>query len=377
MQTSTPPFTSNNSSKKTKDHEPKITDGRRVGLAICLAIALLLIVELGLQLRSHLQTGKSIFQTISGKSTFVMNSEVGVRALRPFAVIRGEHQVIQSNRYGLRDKDFDPDPAPGERRIALLGASTIMGAYARTNSETSSAALERQLAGQPGFEGIRVINSGLDGTTLDDQVQLLGRQLGKFGVTLVIWYPGTNDIGCKPISRASSQPPMRLPWPNLSSLALTNDLIVKNTSRLRASHAPANQSLVQNFYLAGMRSTIERGIAKAKDLGITLVLVTSATSYRSEMPPEEITRRASSALFFRPCYTGPELAASVDAFNAMLRNVGDAHKIAVVDAAHLLPANPDLFGDASHFSPAGEERFAKTLATELTQQNIFSKIAAK
>jgi lysophospholipase L1-like esterase len=343
---------------------------RFVGLSVALACLFLVAAELALQVRSQLRSGQSVFTAAKGETKYVMNAELGVRTLRPNTVIEGSRQVIATNRYGLRGDDFEPKPPPGEFRIAQLGASTIQGAFAPTNAETSSAVLARLLANALPSATVRVINAGLDGMTLDGQTKVLEKLLPQLGVRFVIWYPGTNDIGCTAAARPAAAARLRLPWFSLPRWTLSNDLIVMNTTWLRRSNAPFNQSLVRSFDLEGMRKTVERGIDVAGSLGMTLVLVTSATGYRSEMTADEIAGRASTALFFRPCYTGPELAASVDAFNEMLREVASERAVPLIDAARLVPADPSLFGDASHFSASGEARYAAAIATELTARRL-------
>jgi hypothetical protein len=88
------------------------------------------------------------------------------------------------------------------------------------------------------------------------------------------------------------------------------------------------------------------------------------------MPDALISKRAASALFFRPCLSGRELSRAVDSLNAALRQVAQDQGVPLIDAARLLPPDPRLFGDASHFSVAGEEAFAAVLARELERQHL-------
>jgi lysophospholipase L1-like esterase len=326
---------------------------------------MLFAAEMALQARAQMRYGSSIFSAGEGESKYVHNEALGLRTLRPMSVIKGAEQTIESNRHGLRGEDFESEKPAAELRIAQLGASTIQGAYARTNNETSSALLQDKLRASISNRQLRVINAGLDGTTLSGQARLLDWLVTNLGVEQVLWYPGTNDISCRKVNRSNSQLPPRFPWPGLPRWTLTNDLIVMNTAALRKSRAPSNQNMTKDFDLEGMKASVEVGIRSARHHGISLVLVTSATSYRSTMPADEITRRADSALFFRPCYTGPELARSVALFNDMLREVAVATNVPIIDAERLMPSDLALFGDASHFSPEGEARFAELMATQL------------
>jgi hypothetical protein len=108
-----------------------------------------------------------------GRTTYVKHPSLGVRILRPSSVIGGSTQVIKTNRFGLRSEEFDPASPQGEVRTALLRASTILGTYARTNGETSSAALEHLLNTSYPASRFRVVIAGLGGTTIADQSKIL------------------------------------------------------------------------------------------------------------------------------------------------------------------------------------------------------------
>ena len=351
---------------------PGIGVTRSVGAAVVCAIVALVLVELALQARAQQRTGGSVFSLMLGETTYVKHPQLDVRILRPSSVIKGTRQTIATNRYGLRDDDYEPIPPAGERRIALLGASTIMGAYAPTNAQTSSAALQRYLNAGQDRDSYKVVNAGLAGTTILGQSRILTGMLPDLGVTQVIWYPGTNDIGCSAATNPRITSAIRLSWPDLPKWTLTSDIIVKNTAFLRSSSTASSPSLRPTFDQAAVRARIEAGVRAAKQAGLSVVLVTSATSFRSNMPASQITSRAASALFFRPCYSGPELAAAVDSLNAALRDVAREQGVPLIDAARLLPPDPRLFGDSSHFTVAGEEAFAAVVASELGRQRLLT-----
>jgi hypothetical protein len=344
---------------------------------VVIAIAVLALIEIALQVRAQQRTGESVFSLMLGQSTYTRHPQLDLRILRPSSIIKGTRQTIVTNRYGLRGEDFEPEPPAGELRIALLGASTIMGAHAPTNDQTSSAALQRLLNAEPSDRKVRVVNAGLGGTTLLSQSQLLTGLLPGLGVKQVVWYPGTNDIGCAASAVAKNSSAVRLPWLAVPKWALTPDLIVKNTAFLRRNNTAASQSLRPGFDRATARRQIEDGLVAAKRHHLSVVLVTSATSFRSGMPDSLISSRAASALFFRPCLSGPELAAAVDELNDVLRKVAADNGVPIIDAARLVPPDSALFGDASHFSTEGEEVFAAVLARELKRQALLTSAVAQ
>lgn len=343
-----------------------------MGRTVVLAIVLLVAAELALQARAQFRTGQSVLTAAVRGPSFVYDPEVDATLLRPNATIGGARITIVSNRYGLRGADFPPEPAPGETRIAVLGASTVMGTYA-TTGQTSSEQLEKLLAqGSPG-EHVRVINAGIQGLTLKAQARLLERRVVALQPRVVFWYPGSNDVACRAVTSSGDAvrpPPIRIPAPALPSWVMSSELLVKNTRFLRERPGSANRNLVPDFDVEEVRATVERVAAIARDAEAQLILVTAAHSYRSDMSDRELATRAASSLFFRPCYSPRQLATRIDEFNAMLREEAQALGLPLVDAAAAIPPDPRLFGDSSHFNPAGERRFAEVLAAELGRLGI-------
>lgn len=353
--------------------EAALAHVRGAGFAVVALWLLLSVCELALQARAQIRYGQSIFNLAAGKPSYVYNEKLKLKTLRPSAVIKGDKAVIQTNLLGLRGDDFDPDNAQGEMRLALLGASTVMGTFASRNANTSSERLQALLRKATDNADLRVINAGIVGLTIEQQVSLLRDWVVKWGVHTVLWYPGTNDIGCKSPTARLTESPLRIPVPKLPQSLLTRDLIVMNTGALRASDAPANQSLVPSFDAERLHRNIAEGVRIARDAKVNLVVVTSATNYRSSLPPEELARRAATAVFFRPCYTPVELAATVDRFNDGLRSAAARDKVPLIDAAQLVPPDLALFGDANHFSDDGEAVFAELLARHLLDKKLLEE----
>jgi D-alanyl-lipoteichoic acid acyltransferase DltB (MBOAT superfamily) len=89
------------------------------------------------------------------------------------------HGVIRTNRWGMRDQDYDRRPAPGTYRMAVLGASTVMG-WGVNDGETFEAQLEerlnRELAGGP-YRKFELLNFSVPGYQPPQQLMVLDRVL--------------------------------------------------------------------------------------------------------------------------------------------------------------------------------------------------------
>jgi len=336
----------------------EIGSGRSVGRGLLCGFLLLALVETTLQVRAQWLTGQSVFTVIAGRQTFSRDAETGLRLLRPSATIRGQRATMHTNRYGLRGADFEPQRGPGEKRVVLLGASTIMGTYASDDSRTSSARLEQRLKGV--WPNVRVINAGVAGLTVGNQVELFERKLVPLGPDVLVWYPGINDFSCRPRTQKGAGA-VRLPTPQAPAWLILRDLIVKNSAGLRPRHGASNSTLEPAVSLATLEAGVRTGVQTARAAGVPVLLVTSARSYRSDMPPDQIAARAVTALNARPCYSAVELAAAGQEFDQLLRTVARDEHVALVDASSGIPAEPALFGDSTHLSDPGEDRLARLM----------------
>lgn len=83
----------------------------------------------------------------------------------PSFVFATNYGSITTNRWGLRDREYEQKPVPGTFRAALLGASTVMG-WGVGDGATFEALLEerlnRELSGAP-FARYELLNFGVQG----------------------------------------------------------------------------------------------------------------------------------------------------------------------------------------------------------------------
>ncbi|MBM4262664.1 MAG: hypothetical protein FJ145_14690 [Deltaproteobacteria bacterium] len=87
------------------------------------------------------------------------------RELVPSFVAMSSHGPVRTNRWGMRDQDYEAKPAPNTYRIALLGASSVMGWGVRDN-ETFEALVEERLnqnnVGKP-YQRYEILNMAVPG----------------------------------------------------------------------------------------------------------------------------------------------------------------------------------------------------------------------
>lgn len=111
------------------------------------------------------------------------------RELIPSASMSSRYGVVSTNRWGMRDQDYALVPTPGTYRIAMLGASTIMG-WGVEDGKTFEALLEEQLNRAPlssNYAPYEVLNFGVAGYFPLQQLMVLENKVSRFSVQSMIY----------------------------------------------------------------------------------------------------------------------------------------------------------------------------------------------
>lgn len=331
------------------------------GLVAC---ALLLTGEAALQLRSYLKTGRSALDMATGQSRVALNERFGVKTYRPNIKDPhpGDDLEFTTNTLGFRSPEIAHAPVPGELRIAVVGASTVAGAYARTNSLTFPHLLETRLRqAMPGRQ-VNVINAGVEGYTVRDIDTLVERAIIPLRPNLLLIYPGFNDMTsiCRAGARKASAALQPVPAPGLPRWVLSRELIAKNTLPLRAAPVRTGQADLKKNFPAFYGATLAKTVTKLEAAGIKPVLMTVARGFK---PNDGASgrRMATTALFYNHCLDFDRLNEAGALFNQVIADVARARGTSLIDLGNMMPSGPTHFVDAAHFTRAGEELSSKII----------------
>lgn len=102
---------------------------------------------------------------VMGSGLNIFTGDFRYEALRPSSRAATEFGVMTTNQWGMRDQDYSLEPAPGTFRIAMLGASSVMG-WGVGDGETFESLLEERLADAAqdlGYARIEVLNMSVAG----------------------------------------------------------------------------------------------------------------------------------------------------------------------------------------------------------------------
>lgn len=89
------------------------------------------------------------------------------------------HGLITTNRWGMRDQDYEQVPADGTFRAVVLGASSVMG-WGVGDGSTFEALLEKRLNTEPqstAFQRVELLNFGAPGYQPPQQMVVIERAL--------------------------------------------------------------------------------------------------------------------------------------------------------------------------------------------------------
>jgi acyl-CoA synthetase (AMP-forming)/AMP-acid ligase II/lysophospholipase L1-like esterase/acyl carrier protein len=333
-----------------------------------IAVFLLVAGEAALQTRAYITTGRSALNVAKGEATVANNPAFGVRTYRPHIKddVLGDDREFTTNSLGFRSPEIESTPAPNELRVVVVGASTVAGAYAKTNSTTFPSLLEQKLRRRMPGRPINVINAGIEGYTVRDIDRLLERGIIALRPSLVLVYAGFNDMAL--ICKASAPRPQALrpaPAPSLPSWVLSREIISKNTVSLRQAPVRAGVVDPKKFFPNGYSGSLSNIVTRLNDAGIETVLMTVARAFNAT-DGEVGKKLATTALFYNHCldYDGVNKAGNM--FNQAIADVATRHNVTLLDFGKKMSRGPKYFVDAAHFTRAGEEMASDIIYEEIT-----------
>ncbi len=351
-------------------HGAPRSEKRRGGIrqAAFVACALLFAGEATLQARSYIKTGRSAINMVTGESRVVLNEQFGVKTYRPNIKdpTPGDDLEFTTNTLGFRSPEISPLPLPGELRIAVVGASTVAGAYAKTNSATFPQLLEARLRQAMPGRRINVINAGVEGYAIKEIDTLVERAIIPLRPNIVVIYPGFNDMAniCRASAKKASVALEPVPAPGLPRWVLTREMISKNTLPLREVPVRTARPDLKSSFPASYGETLDSMVTKLQAAGIKPVLLTVARAFKPG-DGETGRRLATTALFYNHCLDYDGLNAAGSLFNQTIAKVARAHRTALIDLGKMMPSGPKHFVDAAHFTRAGEELSSEIIFHEL------------
>lgn len=354
--------------------------GRAPVATIVFVLLGLIAAEVLLQARSHWRFGRSVFNVVWAEPTRVPHPELSFATFRPNATIDGSQAAIVTNSLGLRSPEIPRAKPPERVRLAFLGASTIFGAYARTNERRMSDLVAAGWSSRLDGRKVDFVNAAFPGLGLAQQAELLDRFVLPWQPDVVVLYPGTNDFHrfCARTEPTTAAPPARaLPAPTPPSWLLSIELVRKNTAALRETPLPEAAPPPPSFAaLPELQDQLAAMIEEIRAAGAVPLVVTLTRAFRPEQPVAAQREHGRTFLYSYPCFTLDQAHRLYDVFNDVLRATAAELDAPLLDLAARFPGDPSLFADATHFNYRGEQRFAELVLAALARPPLRALAAA-
>ena len=338
-----------------------------------IAVGLFVLIELAVQVRAQMKYGYNLFATMENESMFVVDGSTGLKLLRPSGVFVRNQQFIRSNSLGLRGPEISMTHGPQTRRIAILGASTVMGATAPDNEHTFPALLESRLRTRLRGLDVEVINAGISGYALADEQAMLERRLAPLRPDLVVLYPGFNDFGpyCQPTSRHRAPALKGLPTVALPEWWMSDDLVLENTKPFRwAPPAFAGNKDAATMDLSAFRASVVSLIGSARSRGEFLIVATVARSFRRQQDQQVQEKLSAYIRSLLPCFSLDGMHQLFDRHNEVLKAEARAAHVPVLELDRIIPGGDHYFSNTTHFAEAGEQAAADALADFISDNHF-------
>jgi len=347
------------------------------GLLLIVSVGLaLLVLEIGL--RSHLEangTGAEKRRYLFDDAQLRQDAVEGPMPYLNIAPIPGADTGY--NELGYRNLDDFAIPKPPDvRRIVAMGDSTTYGLGVRVD-ETYPHYLQQILRDERGDDGLEVVNAGVPSYRTWEQVVNLAFRIPELEPDLIILYTSLNDLRSRyyepdcyrgynthrgiapdaPIYRLGDRD---IPASSLYRFAGINQGWLQDPSQgatlaivlpCGTAYADPSEILAQNpptYFERNLRAFV--GITQALDIPLLLSTWTHDASAADRLP---------------------WWAQAVIEHNEIIRRVADETNTPLLDLARSdLSAQAGLWGDDSHFVPAGYEQQAQRIAAFIMENDL-------
>jgi lysophospholipase L1-like esterase len=333
---------------------------KRVLFALAALLCALLFLELGAAVGERACYGTS---WRDGQPTGLYANAAGEDPrLRAGARLEGRCHVISVNADGFRGAELRPvKPADG-LRIWFLGGSTTFDIYASDDAHAWPALAAEHVARAFPARAVEAINAGVPGEVLEgNRARLLadGRRLRP---DVVAVYAGPNDLRAATFRPGA---PLLAPPATMDISALAR-LLYRWGAPIAARRAVLPSATLTPDQRMQLRNAVEGVVTAARAIGARPVLVTHALRVRPDAGPAEAQASLAEATVLLG-RDGVSTRAAFDDLERLVRDVGTARAVPVIDLRAAVPADEMYWGDATHFADPGSARAGSVVGEALVE----------
>jgi lysophospholipase L1-like esterase len=292
---------------------------------------------------------------------------------------------VHMDTAGFRRTDDGHRGLDGRPLVLVLGSSTTFDPAVSGDLQAWPARLEARLREKGTFQG-SILNAGVSGYTVVDDLVRLETVLGDFQPDVILLYEAHNDLFSTVAGSATTaagdrrrpwQTPAIAPWTAwLEQHSLLYGKLAgrlkavrfRGTASDRATRSAAEWNQVLEAGAARFERDLENlaAVARARHIPMVWMTVTHVSAGDSLPTSVAVDRTWMNTL------PGVPPAVTLDAygrFNGRIARVAQRHGIPLIDGAASGVAGPDLYaeGDPIHFNDRGADRFASFVADKLVR----------
>jgi len=184
--------------------------------------------------------------------------------LTPSQEIHFRNATLRTNRWGMRDKDYEQHPAAGTYRFALVGSSHVMG-YGVDDDQTFDSVLEKrlnaELKGKP-YSAYEGLNFAVDGYTPPQELFQMEQRVFDFQPNAILYFahygaPHRSALHLMEMARDG----VPIPYPELRDI-VQRAHVEKGTNRFDAEHRlnPFRDEILMWIYRRMVATSKEHGV---------------------------------------------------------------------------------------------------------------------
>lgn len=314
-----------------------------------------------------------------------------------FALVRGTDYFgwVHVDSAGFRGPEVRIEPQRGAFRIMAVGSSTTFDGAVTNDTRAWPARLEYWLNQVRPDQRVEVINAGVPGYTIVDQLVRLEMELYRYRPDLIVLYEGHNDLfgalragaeGPAPFTDTPGEIPAVAPWTHwLGRHSLLYNKIVLKWQAIGSQQAGARSKVTSASTPERLRAAITRGaeqfdhdlsgfLALARNLGIR-VAVLEIPNVSGPGATEEGNPVVRGMWQIAVPFAPPEIVLDgYIRFNQVIKEVAGRFSAPFVPTAPFGLVGSEWYadGDAIHFNDRGAERMACELSKALLASHLIA-----
>jgi hypothetical protein len=305
--------------------------------------------------------------TVEESGKFVDDSVTGLRLPAPGSA----HGRIHYNSLGFRGPELAMPKPAGTIRIAYLGNSTTLDAYAGDAESWPSVAtgVVRRAAGECGVD---YLNAGVAGFATDRMLQYFAGRVRQTEPDVVVVLPRDINLDLDTYvvrHRLHDGIHYRPSW--LAQHSVLWSKIEMNATIIRrqraAKRAQDNAAIPAHEVVTEFDARLRALVGEIRGNGQLPVLLAVSGQVRRDQSQSEQLAAAETDLFYMPYMTIEGLLDLRDEYNRVIRIVGAEVGAPVIDAHLAVPGDNRHFQDSLHFTPTGSAMAGRAIGGALAE----------